>query len=187
MLPVLSEVVFCGWVCAAIAAAATLVGGFFLGFLLGKRKTPPESLPVEIEGGEEADDPTAPISPVVEMARSPHDRHRDLAVGNSLIKQIDFVESMLKHAEKKGDGELEKQLQILRNEFLDLLDECAIEAFVFSPGTVIDTEVRNRIQIVGGEVKGDRSVVAETVQRGYLYLHGDDQTMIVRKAEIMIG
>jgi hypothetical protein len=27
---------------------------------------------------------------------------------------------------------------------------------------------------------------AETVPRGYLCLHGDDQTMIVRKAEILM-
>ena len=66
---------------------------------------------------------------------------------------------MLKHAEKKGDSELEKQLEILRNGFLDLLDDCAIPPFTFPVGTVIDTEVRNRIQVVGGEVKGARSVV----------------------------
>lgn len=66
---------------------------------------------------------------------------------------------MLKHAEKKGDSELEKQLEILRNGFLDLLDDCAIPPFTFPVETVIDTEVRNRIQVVGGEVKGARSVV----------------------------
>lgn len=80
-------------------------------------------------------------------------------MGNSLVKQIDFVESMHKHAEKKGDSELEKQLEILRNEFLDLLEDCAIEPFTFPAGTVIDTEVRNRIQVVGGEIKGACSVV----------------------------
>jgi molecular chaperone GrpE (heat shock protein) len=76
-------------------------------------------------------------------------------VGNSLVKRIDFVELMLKHAEKKDDSELEKQLEILRNEFLDLLDDCAIEPFTFPAGAVIDTKVRNRIQVV----KGERSVV----------------------------
>jgi len=71
-------------------------------------------------------------------------------VGNSLVKRIDFVELMLKHAEKKDDSELEKQLEILRNEFLDLLDDCAIEPFTFPAGAVIDTKGRNRIQVVKG-------------------------------------
>jgi len=89
-------------------------------------------------------------------------------VENFLVKQIDFVESMLKYAEKKGDSELEKLLEILRNEFLHLLDDCAIGRFTFPAETVIDTEVRNRIKVVGGEVRGALSFVAETVPRGYL-------------------
>lgn len=170
-----------------------IVGLVFLavGFFLGKRSTPSKAAenagPVEVEGEEEAEDPTAPIAPMIEMARSPHDRHRDLSVGKSLVQQIDFLESMIKAAVKKGDRQSEDQLQILRKEFVALLGECSVEAFEFASGTVIDSDTRNRIQIVGGEVKGERSVVAETVQCGYLYLHGDEDTMIIRKAEILIG
>lgn len=176
-----------GLVLVGIAGLVFLVVGFFF----GKRFSPSESVrktaPVEVEGEEEVEDPTAPIAPMIEMARSPHDRHRDLSVGRSLVQQIDFLESMIKAAVKKGDSETEGQLQILRKEFLALLGECSVEAFEFASGTVIDSDVRSRIRIVGGEVKGERSVVAETVQCGYLYLHGDEDTMIIRKAEIRIG
>lgn len=180
-----------GALLAALSGASALVI-FFLGFFLGRRiardRKGENPGPVEIIAeDEEQDDPTAPIAPMIEMARSPHDRHRDLAVGKALVRQIDFLESMLKTATKKGDQDTAGQLEILRKEFTALLRECSVEAFAFSAGTVIDSGIRNRIRIVGGEVQGERSFVAETLQCGYRYLHGDEDTMIIRKSEIRIG
>ena len=66
----------------------------------------------------------------------------------------------------------------------DAVDFRPVMALYCSP--LVDTDDL-RAGIADAVVAAVSSVVAETVQRGYLYLHGDDETMIVRKAEIMIG
>lgn len=164
-----------------------LILGVIIGKLSGKKPaaSPPEEPKGEPE--EEEEDPTAPIVPMIEMARSPHDRHRDLAVGKGIVRQIDFLDTMMKSAEKKGDSDTKNQLALLRKEFEGLLKECAVEAFEYSPETIVSAEMRSRIQIIGGSTRdGERTRIAETIRCGFTYLHGDEDTMIIRKAEVII-
>ncbi|MEM7599999.1 MAG: hypothetical protein AAF357_01130 [Verrucomicrobiota bacterium] len=136
---------------------------------------------------EEEEDPTAPIVPMIEMARSPHDRHRDLTIGKGIVRQIDFLDSMIKSAEKKNDSDTTNQLALLRKEFVGLLNECSVEPFDYAPDTVVAAEMRTRIQIIGGSTRdGERTRIAETILCGFIYLHGDEDTMILRKAEVLI-
>lgn len=178
--------------------AAVGIAAFALGLLLGKltrgkrsAAPGPASAPgaaAEIpEPVDDQDDPTAPIVPMIEMARSPHDRHRDITVGKGIVRQIDFLDSMIKSATKKGDADTLNQLVLLRKEFVSLLRECSVEAFTYDPGAVVSAEMRSRIQIVGGSTRdGERTRIAETIRCGFLYLHGDEETMILRKAEVLI-
>ncbi|MEM1441205.1 MAG: hypothetical protein AAGF67_02615 [Verrucomicrobiota bacterium] len=164
---------------------------FFVGLFVARGKRPKvdetSTPPSEEKPAEEEEDPTAPIVPMVEMARSPHDRHRDLSVGKGIVKQIDFLDAMIKSAEKKGDTETGNQLILLRKEFTALLKECAIEAFEYDSDTVVSADMRSRIQIVGGSTReGERTRISETILCGFLYLHGDEDTMILRKAEVII-
>ena len=164
---------------------------FFAGLVVARRKRPQEPEAVaEAEPEkepEEEEDPTAPIVPMVEMARSPHDRHRDLTVGKGIVRQIDFLDAMIKSAASKGDSDMENQLRLLRKEFTGLLNECAIESFDYAADTPVSAEMRSRIQIVGGSSReGERTLIAETILCGFLYLHGDEDTMILRKAEVLI-
>lgn len=140
--------------------AAVGIAAFVFGLLLGKlsgrkRGAAPDSEPEipEAEEGEEQDDPTAPIVPMIEMARSPHDRHRDITVGKGIVRQIDFLDSMIKSATKKGDADTLNQLVLLRKEFVSLLRECSVEAFTYDPGTIVSAEMRSRIQVVGGSTR----------------------------------
>ncbi|MDF1825821.1 MAG: hypothetical protein P1U68_14335 [Verrucomicrobiales bacterium] len=165
-----------------------LILGWVMGRLSMKKSAP--LLPTEPEKAvneEEEDDPTAPIVPMIEMARSPHDRHRDLAVGKGIVRQIDFLDTMMKSAEKKGDSDTANQLALLRKEFEGLLKECAVEAFDFPPETIVSAVMRGQIQIVGGSTAdGERTRIAEMVRCGFTYLHGDEDPMIIRKAEVLI-
>jgi hypothetical protein len=173
------------------------VAAFAMGWFFGRSRSSSKSNPatrsdtsLEVPGdpGEEEEDPTAPIAPMVEMSRSPHDRHRDLSVGKSLVRQIDFLDAMILAATKKKDEELLSQLTLLHDEFETLLKDCSVEPFSFEPDTVVSAEMRARIQIVAGTSDPEqRTRIAETVQCGYLYAHGDEDSMILRKAEVKIG
>ena len=72
---------------------------FAVGLFLARKfadSTGPASPPVP-QPEEDADDPTAPITPMIEIGHSPHDRHRDLSVGNALVKNIEMLESILEN------------------------------------------------------------------------------------------
>lgn len=161
--------------------------GALLGFLFGKKAGRKPEARVEVEDPDtESDEPTAPIAPIVEMSRSPHDLHRDLEVGKGIVKRLDMLEAMIKAAEKRGDEESLKQLRLFETELKGLLKNCAFESVEYPSGTPVSTEMRSRIQIVEGNVSGERALVDRTVRCGFLYLHGDEDTMIVRKAEISV-
>lgn len=173
---------------AVVAALAALGLGYLLGRAAGARRgkfesPPPNTLPASEDDG---DEPTAPIVPMVEMSRSPHDRHRDLAVGRSIVKRIDLLEDMIRHAAKRRDAALEEQLTLLRTDFLDLLRECSVEAFTFVDGDIVTSEVRGEIRIVGGQAVGKQTVIAETLLCGFRYRQDEEESMILRKAEVRI-
>ncbi len=170
----------------AVGVMAFLVG-FFVAKLMGGSKPPSAPEETVDEEPEEEEDPTAPIVPMIEMARSPHDRHRDLTVGKGIVRQIDFLDAMIKSATKKNDQDSKNQLALLRKEFIALLKECSVEPFDYSADTVVSAEMRSRIQIIGGSTReGERTRIAETILCGFIYLHGDEDTMILRKAEVLI-
>lgn len=164
------------------------------------RKTPREVLIVEAEPSadelevptaeeddDDDDEPTAPIAPIVTMGSSPHDRHRDLTVGNSLIKSIDLLESLIKSGSKQSKADVVKQLGILQGDFFGLLKECSFKTYSFDPGTLVTASMRSRIVIVSGEAGEGPTKIAETLRCGYLYQDGSDEPVIIRKAEVEIG
>lgn len=130
--------------------------------------------------------PTAPVNAVVEFSQSPHDRHRDLQAGNSIIERLDKLEMIIRSAQGQSKDQLIKQLQIFRGGFEDLLGRCYFQEFSYAPGTVVDTEMRSRIIVVEGESSGSPTKIAETIQCGFLYQYKDDDPVIIRKAEVAI-
>ncbi|MCB1206580.1 MAG: hypothetical protein KDN18_20135 [Verrucomicrobiae bacterium] len=150
--------------------------------------------PGEVETGsagadsEEGDDPTAPITPLVEIARSPHDRHRDLAIGNSLVKSIDLLDVVRRSGENQTRESLLDQLGLLRGDFQGLLESCSYVAFSYEAGTIVDGGARARIQIVGGHSGEGPTRITKTIRCGYLYEPGGgDEPVVIRKAEVEIG
>lgn len=103
-----------------VAALAGAVAGFWF----GRQGRAEVELPAPVsvaDEPEENDDPTAPITPLVEIARSPHDRHRDLAIGNSLVKSIDLLDVVLRSGERQSQESLLGQLALLKSDFQGLL------------------------------------------------------------------
>lgn len=152
------------------------------------------SRPGEVETGsteadpEEGDDPTAPITPLVEMARSPHDRHRDLAIGNSLVKSIDLLEAVLRNGGNQSRERMVEQLSLIQGDIQGLLASCSYHAFSYEAGKVVDSETRSRIQIVGGRAGDGPTRITKTIRCGYLYEPGGgDEPVVIRKAEVEIG
>lgn len=137
---------------------------------------------------EDGDDPTAPITPLVEMARSPHDRHRDLAIGNSLVKSIDLLEVVLRSGGNQTRESLLEQLGLIKGDFQGLLASCSYSAFSYEAGLTVDSETRARIQIVGGRSGDGPTRIARTIRCGYLYEPGGgEEPVVIRKAEVEIG
>ncbi|MEM9280348.1 MAG: hypothetical protein AAGA96_00845 [Verrucomicrobiota bacterium] len=172
-----------------IAVLLVMVG--VLGFFIGRvsrpsgARVPRDSL--EIQPETDSDDPTAPITPVVEMAKSPHDRHRDMEVGNRIVKSIDLLDLLIRSGGKLRKEELVGQLSLLREEVSGLLGGCSYEAFTYEPGTAVDREIRSRIVIVEGNVEGERAIIQKTLLCGYLYRPEEEEEIVIRKAEVRIG
>jgi len=164
--------------------------GAGVGFWFGRRQRPAVESPIipETPDPEENDDPTAPITPLVEIARSPHDRHRDLAIGNSLVKSIDLLEVVLRSGERQSRESLLGQLGLLKGDFQGLLGSCSYLAFSYDAGTLVDGEVRSRIQIVGGRSGDGPTRILKTIRCGYLYEPGGgEEPVVIRKAEVEIA
>lgn len=170
-----------------VAALAGAAAGFWFGRQGRAAVEVPAPAPVADEP-EENDDPTAPITPLVEIARSPHDRHRDLAIGNSLVKSIDLLEVVLRSGERQSQESLLGQLALLKGDFQGLLSGCSYRAFSYEAGAVVDGETRARIQIVGGRSGDGPTRILKTVRCGYLYEPGGgEDPVVIRKAEVEIG
>jgi hypothetical protein len=166
------------------------VVGTGIGYWIGRRPQPVVESPTipEEPDPEENEDPTAPITPLVEIARSPHDRHRDLSIGNSLVKSIDLLEVVLRSGERQSSESMLGQLALLKGDFQGLLGSCSYLAFSYEAGTVVDGEVRARIQIVGGRSGDGPTRILKTVRCGYLYEPGGgEEPVVIRKAEVEIG
>ncbi len=149
---------------------------------------PGQARPSEEESDVESEDPTAPIAPVIEIARSPHDRHRDLAIGNSLVKSLDLLDALLRSGERQTRESLLGQIGLLRTVFEGLLGACSFRVFRYETGLVIDSETRLRIQIVGGSSDGGASRIARVIREGVLYEPGGGEPpQIIRKVEVEIG
>jgi len=169
---------------------ALLVLGMIVGFVVGRKgRLAPESLPEVIDKKiEETDDPTAPIMPMVQMGRSPHDRHRDLAVGNSVVKSIEWLELVLKSGDRQTKETILEQLDLVKNDFHGLLSSCSFRAFDYQPGTVIDGAMRARIKIVEGSSGEQSTRIVRTIRCGFYYEPGgDEEPVLIRKAEVEIG
>jgi hypothetical protein len=164
-------------------------GGFL--FAKNRRTGPvPEREPNKppLKPDEDVDVPTAPISPMVSMARSPHDRHRDLEVGNAIVKKIELLEFVLKSGDKQTRESLIQQVRLVKDDFQGLLGNCSFRPFDYAPGTIIDFAMRSRIQIVEGRAGDGRTVIVKTLRCGFVYEPGgDEEPVVIRKAEVEIG
>jgi len=170
---------------ALVAALAGAGAGFWFA---RRMKNPAITEPVSKPDPEEHDDPTAPISPLVEIARSPHDRHRDLAIGHAVVKSIDMLEVVLRSGERQTRESMLGQLGLLKEDFHGLLGSCSFRAFSYKVGTIIDGPTRSQIQIVGGRAGEEVSRIAKTVRCGFLYEPGGgEEPVVIRKAEVEIG
>lgn len=164
--------------------------GAGVGYWIGRQQHPAVESPIipETPDPEENDDPTAPITPLVEIARSPHDRHRDLAIGNSLVKSMDLLEVVLRSGERQSRESMLGQLGLLKGDFQGLLGSCSYLAFSYDAGTLVDGEVRARIQIVGGRSGDGPTRILKTIRCGYLYEPGGgEEPVVIRKAEVEIA
>ncbi len=135
---------------------------------------------------EDDDSPTAPIVPTVEMSRSPHDRHRDLTAGRSVVDQIERLEIIIASSKRQSKDHIVGQLDIFRDSFDRLLDSCYFEEFSFEPGTIVDLEIRKKIIVSEGDSTGEQTEIAETLRCGFVYQYKDDEPELVRKAEVAI-
>lgn len=148
---------------------------------------PTDRLDLPEEDEEEEDDPTAPISPIVAMSSSPHDSHRDLTVGNSLVNSIDLLDSLIRSGNRQSKADIVKQLGILQSDFVGLLKHCSFKPFEFEPGTQVTAAMRSRIVIVDGQAGDGPTKIVNTLRCGYLYQDGSGDPVIIRKAEVKIG
>lgn len=158
------------------------------GFLLARRRGESAKSATERPPVDETDDATAPIAPVVAIARSPHDRHRDLGIGNSLVKSLDLIDALLKSGERQTKESLIGQVGLLRTVFEGLLGSCSFRLYAPEAGSIVDPETRSRIQVVGGRSGDGPSRIARVVREGVLYEPGGGEPpQIVRKAEVEIA
>jgi hypothetical protein len=169
-----------------LLVAAAAGGG--TGFLLARRRGEPGKSASERPSLEETEDPTAPIAPVIEIARSPHDRHRDLGIGNSLVRSLDLIDALLQSGERQTKESLIGQVGLLRTVFEGLLGSCSFRCYAPEAGSIVDAETRTRIQVVGGQSGDGPSRIARVVREGVLYEPGGGESpQIVRKAEVEIA
>lgn len=170
---------------AAIGLAAFAMGFFLARKFAGGTGSTSPALP---QPEEDADDPTAPITPMIEIGRSPHDLHRDLAVGNALVKNIEMLEFILKGGERQEKEELVRQIGLIKNDFQSLLGNCSFRPYEYASGTIVDAVMRSRIQIVEGKAGEERTKIVKTVRCGFLYEPGGgEDPVVIRKAEVEIG
>lgn len=167
----------------------TGVGAIFVVFFIfsirrNQIKRADSSTTVSPTRDDSGDDPTAPT---VGMSHSHHDRQRDLTIAKTIIERLDQLDAMIESATKQNNNEMAGQLELFRDEIAALLRECEVEKFEFAPGTTVDVETRSRIEIVGGESTDGPAQITETVRCGFRYSHGDENTIILRKAEVMVG
>jgi hypothetical protein len=167
---------------------AGLIGGFYFAKAAGEIVPPGPPAASQVDNEEDSDDPTAPITPMIEIGRSPHDRHRDLTVGNALVKNIEMLEFILKGGERQDKDELVRQIGLIKNDFHSLLGNCSFRPFEYAPGTVVEAGMRSRIQIVEGRAGEERTKIVKTLRCGFLYEPGGgEDPVVIRKAEVEIG
>ncbi len=171
-----------------VTAMGALVAGLAAGFFLGKRNKGAAASDAPPLAKEDTDAPTAPITPMIEMGRSPHDRHRDLTAGNALVKNIEMLEFILKSGNRQEKEDLIRQVGLLKHDFQSLLGICSFRAFDYAPGTTVEAAMRARIQIVEGKAGEGRTKIVRTLRCGFVYEPGaGDDPVVIRKAEVEIG
>ncbi len=169
------------------ALGSFLLGVFLCALFLKARRTAEFPPNVSSEPEEEVDDPTAPITPLVEMARSPHDRHRDLTVGNAVVKNLELLELILKSGERQSREEILRQVGLMTRDLHALLSSCSFQPFDYPPGTVVDGVMRLRIKIVEGKTGDGPTKIARTLKSGLVYDSGaGEEAVVIRKAEVEV-
>jgi chromosome segregation ATPase len=106
-----------------------------------------------------------------------------------LIRKLDHVEDLIGTCRSKGDHHTVRQLETLKESFLDLLSENSVRTYSFDPGTELNVDHRRMIHIVETRQSGNQAGPARvfaTVRPGYVCAgseEGDER--ILRKAEVI--
>ncbi|MBL9152223.1 MAG: FHA domain-containing protein [Verrucomicrobiales bacterium] len=110
-------------------------------------------------------------------------------LSQQLIHKLDLIEDMISAYRGKGESQTVRQLEALRESFLDLLRENSVRTYSFDPGTELSIDHRRMIRIVEtrqtGNTTGPTRIFA-TVRPGYVCADIDDGSEhILRKAEVI--
>jgi len=118
-----------------------------------------------------------------------------------LISKLDLLDDLTKRYDNKWRyPKVADQLSLLKQSFLDLLNDHSVRAFDLKPGTVLSVNERRKIKLVplpenGARENGNsngspknqyRSKVVETVRPGYIYQQGS-KDIVIRKAEVIVA
>lgn len=107
-------------------------------------------------------------------------------VHRSLIARYDLIEDMMGVAEKNGEDNMIEQVDILKKDYLSLMEEFSLYPFEFEVGDKIALDDRRKILLVD-QVDGSNEV-SESIAVGFNYLPEDaDVAQVVRKAAVKLG
>ena len=106
-----------------------------------------------------------------------------------LFSKLDLIDDLIVHFASAAPRAAE-QMELLRDAFLQLLEEYGIAPYWFEPGMAVDVAVRKRIQIV--ETVREADVVGTRIVRscrpGYVGREGAGGSLVLlRKAEVVVA
>ncbi|NRB76150.1 MAG: nucleotide exchange factor GrpE [Verrucomicrobiales bacterium] len=111
-----------------------------------------------------------------------------------LVDKLDLVDALMKRYENKWRyPKVAQQLALLKQAFLELLEDHSVNQFNLQPGTPLTMDQSQRIDLVPREDGTlpkinpfGKSEVVETVRPGYIFQTGS-RDVILRKAEVVVA
>ncbi|MEM9017834.1 MAG: FHA domain-containing protein, partial [Verrucomicrobiota bacterium] len=111
-----------------------------------------------------------------------------------LLEKLDLIDEIVElYGKKRRYAKIVEQVSLLKESFLELLDNQSVERFLPEPGTALCMDQSNRLELVpnkdGSEPKIDpfgNTQVTETVSPGYIF-HNGSRDLVIRKATVAVG
>ncbi|MEM6277861.1 MAG: FHA domain-containing protein [Verrucomicrobiota bacterium] len=111
-----------------------------------------------------------------------------------LVGKLDLVDELIKlHERKRRFAKIVEQLILLKDSFLELLENQSVDLLDLAPGTPLCMNQTVRLELVpladGSEPKIDpfgNTEVVETVCPGYIF-HDGSRDLVIRKARVKVG